>query len=130
MALISNIVLADGVPANHTFSPVEIDAQRIATFREAGTTLIGRPEITLQLRANGANSVNRVKGVIRLPVLATPVAGVNPAVAYTLTGSFDLSLPLFSTVAERKNIRVLVANLLANALVIDMSDNGNGLTGV
>lgn len=132
MASIAAITIADGAatPVNHTFNPVESDP---ATYRENGNSAIpatGQSEIGLTLReAKNGNGINRAVITLKLPVLETvsgsTIGGYTPApaVAYYLPVKVEMMLPDRSTGAQRKDLRVMLKNLLDNAQVVALVDN-------
>lgn len=75
--------------------------------------------------------MNRVRVVLALPALETVTAQNSagytaaPKVAYTNQVSVDFILPNRGTAQQRKDLRVLLSNLLANAQIVDMVENLN-----
>lgn len=133
MAAIAAITINDGqaTPVAHTFNPVETTP--IPLYREngaAGVPLAGQSDISISLRpGSGAEGISKALVKLRLPVLETvsgsTVGGYTPSprVAYFMDAKIELMLPSRSTSAQRKDLRVLVANLLANAQVVAVVDN-------
>lgn len=133
MSAIANIAILDGqgTPATHTFYPVQSDP--IALYREnlPALALIGQGTASLEIRSKVHDSLQRIRVVLALPALET-ATGANangytaaPRVAYTNTATVDFILPARSTAAQRKDLRVLLSNLLLDAQVIDTVDNLN-----
>jgi hypothetical protein len=133
MAQIANIVVADGAttPINHTFFPLATrpDAQ----YREAiaSLPLVGQGVTELVNRSGPTATLQRVRVKLALPALEA-VTGNNaegytaaPKVAYTNSAVIDLILPARGTVQQRKDLRVMLSNLLKDAQVIDLIDNLN-----
>lgn len=131
MALIAPIVINDGAatPVAHTFNPVSVNP---AQYREAlaNVPTVGQGMIGIKIGAsNGA--VQRVTLTLALPALEVPAGGTTagyvaaPKAAYTNTVKAEFILPIRGTAAQRKDLRVLLLNLLANAQVIDAVDNMN-----
>lgn len=131
MSAIANIVINDGkaTPVAHTYNPWKTDP---ASYRESisGVAQIGQGRITVTGKtATAPNGMNRVNVKLELPVLETAAANgsfngyiAGPGVAYTVTASVDFILPNRSSEAERKDLRVLLTNLLANANLVDSID--------
>lgn len=131
MAAISTIVINDGkaTPVAHTFNPVQSAPD--AVYREglSSLPLIGQGVIDLRTRTQG--ELNRVKVTLKLPVLET-ATGANaqgytaaPKVAYHSTANVEFILPSRGTAEQRKDLRVMLANLLLNAQLVDNVDNLN-----
>lgn len=133
MSAIANIAIQDGksTPATHTFIPVQSDPDAIFRESDAALPLIGQGTVQITLRSKVSDALQKVRVVLELPALET-ATGANgsgytaaPRVAYSNKAIIDLILPSRGTVAQRKDLRVLLANLLANAQIIDSIDNLN-----
>ena len=133
MALIANIVIADGqaTPVNHTFSPVA--STPVPSYRESigALALVGQGRITAVNRSAPSAALQRVRVSLELPALET-VSGNNaegytaaPKVAYTNTVLVEFILPARGTASQRKDLRVLLSNLLKDAQIVDLIDNLN-----
>lgn len=129
MSAIAPIVIADGAatPVQHTYNP--ITSTMPATWREtgAGLPLVGEPELSMNV-IRGA-SMNTVRVKLKLPVMEA-VSGTTgegytaaPKVAYSVQATAEFKLPARSTVTERKDLRVLLQNLLAESVMIDAVDS-------
>jgi hypothetical protein len=127
MAAIAPITINDGkaTPLSHVFNPIQTVPP---TYHENGNStvpVIGENEITLALK-RGNGSIQKAVVTLRVPVLevqsGSSYAGYEapPKVAYYLQANIELFLPSRSTPAQRKDLRVLSANLLANAQVISL----------
>lgn len=130
MASIASIAINDGkaTPATHTFAPQT--AGRDASYRTNDTTLplVGQEWIRTTVK-RVSPSLNEVQVVLELPALET-ATGANSSgytaaakVAYAVKAKMVFFLPERSTPDHRKDLRVLVSNLLANAQIIDLIDN-------
>jgi hypothetical protein len=132
MSAIAAITINDGqaTPVAHTFNPIQTDP---ASYRENGsasTPVIGQPAIDINIKqASGSDAVNRAKVSLRFPVLET-VSGESyagyvaaPKVAYFLQANVEFLLPNRSTLAQRKDLRVLLMNALANAQIVSVVDS-------
>lgn len=132
MAAIAAITIADGqaTPVNHTFNPVSTEP---ASFRENGSStvpVIGQPNVVIDTSLNASQTgVSKAKVTMVIPVLETAsgstVGGFTPApaVAYYLTAKLEFLLPSRSTSGQRKDLRVLLRNLLADNQLIQAVDN-------
>lgn len=131
MATIAPIVIADGAstPVNHTFNPVASASD--AFYREsiAGLALIGQGTINMRVKAEG--QLYKVVVSLSLPALET-ISGQNasgytagPKVAYSNTVKLEFFLPSRATAAQRKDLRVLLKNLLDNTQLVDLVENLN-----
>lgn len=127
----ANIVINDGeaTPVAHTFNPTSDKDMDIFEDR-AGGIAIGFPLISIRFKrpspaSNGmASSANgrvyRVHVSMAYPVLevtsASTGTGIQPAptVAYVLRKNEEWVLPERSTTQNRKNLRALSYNLMAN----------------
>lgn len=129
MAAIAPIAIVDGqsTPVTHTFNPVQ--SMMPATFNRnglVGVPIIGEEQVKLSLRGVSVDSagVKRAMVTLRVPVLEVPEGGSSsgytapPKIAFALGANIEFILPNRSTTAQRKDVRVLAANLLLNAQVI------------
>lgn len=133
MAQIANIVINDGKasPLAHTFSPSNIVGGTLAILHErlASGLAIGYPHISVSVKtAEGFDGVNRVSVALRVPQMEVLSGNSNgyvqaPKVAYSDTVKVEFLLPGRSTAANRKDLRVMLTNLLANAIVVDSIEN-------
>lgn len=127
MTAIAALTLKDGqaIPANHTFSPVNIDSAGIARWADrAGGIALGFPVVTFSLRnPTKASRVYKVSGKIVLPVLEvtspSTASGIQPAPtkAYDLTATIEMMLPERSTAAQRADLMAYAKEFLANAVM-------------
>jgi hypothetical protein len=140
MAAVSSIVLADalGTPVNHTFLPLGPDTNGVWWFEDQSqATPIGYWRISLQLKrtppaGNGqqasSDRVNRVVARMHMPfleTLGTNDAGMTPppTVSYVERSSQEFVLAERDSLQNRKDLRKMSQNLLANAQVVDMIEN-------
>ena len=132
MATQANVVLTDGAgtPVNHTFSP---QAGQVGNTQPAvwlnraanGGVIVGYEQLTQLVKfVNGNTGVSRVTQKLVLPTLAvtSPQTGTGiqppPTLAYNISFNAEWVLPNQSTPAERKNLRVMSADLLTEAITI------------
>lgn len=127
-AVVLTIGDGESTPIAHVFTPGAITAG-VATFFERKDTLVGRPQLTVSNReSNGGNPT--IKAELRLTqpkvVNVTDTSGNTVAkVDHTDLGVVTFTFAKNSTVQERKNLRVLIANALLdshNAEVIDQGE--------
>lgn len=131
MAAIGNIVINDGqaAPVAHTFFPVTSGPKTLWRENISNLNILGQGTISLDYVHKA--ELHKLRLALRLPALEV-VTGSNssgysaaPKVAYINTFSADIILPSRSTAAQRKDLRVLLSNLLLNAIVADQIDNLN-----
>lgn len=130
MASIANIVIADGkaTPLNHTYVPIQDGPESILRTQDSTLPLIGQEVIKVKVGAVNVN-VNKTELSIDLPALETATAANSsgytaaPKVAYTNRVVVSFMLPTRGTAGQRTDLRVLLKNLLTNAIVIDAIDN-------
>lgn len=128
----ANVVISDGkaTPVAHTFNPAEEGELDLFEDRVGGIP-IGFPVIVVRFRrppsaqAGGVSDATKraykVMLNLHLPVLevTSPSTGTGiqpaPTVAYICRFNSEWVLPERSTLADRKDLRALAYNLLANA---------------
>jgi len=133
----ASIVIDDGAatPVAHTFTPLGKDEKGVFWFEQttpAPANVLGAKRIGLSVSrpSNG----NRLSGNARvvlslwnpvLEVLGTTSNGIvpPPTLAYQCTDRQTFDLPERSTKQERRDTRVLMKNLMGNALVISCVDD-------
>lgn len=124
MPALAAIAIDDGAstPVTHTFSPQTTDGRSALLLNRTSVLPRGMEQLTTDVRlAQSATGANKVTLKLVLPVVQS-VNGINTVVRQSqVTVVFDLSQD--STAQERKDIRVLMANLLANASVVSMIGN-------
>lgn len=133
MATIVPIAIQDGqgTPVTHTYNPVKTGD--VAMYTRNGDTavpVVGFESVALSLKdPSGQDSVGRAKVTLRIPVLETPDGGTPsgyvapPKVAYYLTVNMEFLLPARSTADQRKDLRVLAADLLGDAQVVSLIES-------
>lgn len=106
MPQLQNLVLTDRAttPVNHTFTPVNIDANGVGVVAETGTVPIGEPKYTIQnKRVNG-----RFKVTLKLsvPIVQTQtINGVStPVVVRTSYVDCQFTFDPTSSEQERKDV--------------------------
>lgn len=126
----TSITIKDGAstPVDHVFSPTRIDANNIATFQERVSGVpIGYPTITWSLRApTKGSSTYKVTGKLTQPKVidVTDTSGKTvKTVDYVNLATVDFVFSEKSTKQERKDLRVLMSNLLINAVMAASADD-------
>lgn len=133
MTAIAALTLADGqaTPANHTFSPVKVDAAGVAKWVDrSGGIALGYPTITLSMREPTKGSRNyRVTRKIVIPVLEvtspSTSTGIQPAptLAFNMIQNTEWVLPERSTLAQRNDLIAYAKNFDANAVLTESVKN-------
>lgn len=124
----ANIVINDGAatPVAHTFKPSRIDGD-VALFFEDKTSLIGRPKLTVGVRSpNGSGDAHKVQIRITQPkvITTTDTSGKSvTSVDYEDLGTVELMVSKRGSATERKDLRVLLSNVLINSQVASVIDN-------
>lgn len=116
MPAAANIVLADHVPANHTFKPISQSGN--AFLHETSEMTIGGAERTLILelsRQSSTRATDRVTVRLNVPFEQT-VDGVT-SVRSTARFIGEVVMPSDMTATERSLFAALVKNALAHATV-------------
>jgi len=132
MSAITTIVINDGAvtPLAHTFAP-NGNTGTEATYVDRATGIsIGFPTLrTGLLQAGVKQPLNKVRFRLAVPrlevVSGSSDAGFTPAPRLAYLCSVDCTMIFHerSTVQDRKDIRLLFRNLLADATAIDLIDN-------
>lgn len=132
MAALASVVINDSAatPVAHTYVPVS-NSNDLTVWREnaAAGSLAGQPVIKLTSKLNPtASGMSRMRITVDLPAesaLGTSDQGYKaiPKVDYITRCTVDFILPNRSSAAQRKDLRVRLSNLLANALIVDAIDN-------
>jgi hypothetical protein len=132
MAALANVVINDSsaTPVAKTYVPVS-NSNDLTVWREnaAAGSLAGQPQIRLTSKLNPqASGMSRMRITVDLPAesaLGTSDQGYKaiPKVDYICRATVDFILPNRSSAAQRKDLRVRLQNLLANALIVDAVDS-------
>lgn len=132
MAALANIVVNDSAatPVAHTYVPVT-NQNDLTVWRENAVagSLAGQPTVRLTSKLNPqASGMSRMRMTVDLPAesaLGTSDQGYKaiPKVDYICRATVDFILPNRSSAAQRKDLRVRLQNVLANALIVDAVDN-------
>lgn len=133
----SNIVLADaqGTPVNHTFVPIGRDGKGLYWFEDqSATNAIGYWKISVELvkpavaiaKQSSEGRTIRCKIALHEPILETvsnnTVSGIAPAptVSYVPRSFHEFVLPERASLQNRKDMRKMAANLLADTQVVSV----------
>lgn len=133
MATIANITVNDGAPTPvaHVFVPIKSGLS--AEWKRTGVA--GQPAVAVEsLKSSlklpdSANGVNKISLDLSLPVLEQVAGGgqagyvAPPSLAHIPRVQVTFFGHQRSTAEDRKNLRVMLIALLANAQVIDLVDN-------
>lgn len=129
MAIMAEIAIADGAatPVTHTFKPVDdnppewVDSDAAILYKHQQKRLI----IDIK-RAKGPAGVNRVSMTLNLPTGGDGVTVPANENSRFAVCKVEFLLPAKGFKQERKDLRTLVMNALANAQIIDVIDELNG----
>lgn len=136
----SNIVLADAqaTPVNHTFVPVGRDKNGVYWFEDqSAANAIGNWKISVDLQkppvpvAKQSSEGRTIRSRIGLhePILETvsnnTVSGISPAptVSYVPRIFVEAVMPERAALIDRKNLRKMMASLLAETQVTALIEN-------
>jgi len=129
MSTAANIAIQDGqaTPVTHTFYPIQTTDPVIYRESLADTPTIGNGTVNVSLKDNGSG-LNKAVITMRLPALET-ATGANPAgytaapaEAYTHQVKVEWILPARGTSDQRKDLRLLLTDLLSDAQIVDLID--------
>jgi hypothetical protein len=118
MPQLAAIAVADGAasPVTHTFSPTTSNGQKALLHNRAASLPRGYESLNVEVTQPGsATAAYRVIGSFLLPTVAS-VEGLDTVVRQNKV-DFTFNFSQDSTEQDRKNARVMLANLLANALI-------------
>lgn len=132
MPQIGPIAISDGqaTPVNHTFSPVGINADMVATWQDRASGIpIGYNVLTASTRrpsSNGGSKNFKVQLKLVLPVLevtsASTATGIQPAPtkAYESMAVVEFVLPERCTLQNRIDLLTMTKMALATSMVTSM----------
>lgn len=130
MANIANIVVNDSAapPVAHTYVPITSSPALWRETSASSLSLAGQPTIKLVSRLDmTASGLNKLRLIVDIPseaVLGTADDGykATPKVDYSTRAVVEFFLPSRSTLAQRREARVRLSNLLMSAAIIDAVD--------
>lgn len=126
MSQVTNIVIADGAttPVNHTFAPSRVSPELVTYQDRSAGIVAGFNILSIGTRyADKRNGAQKVTVRLALPTLAvtapTTTTGIQPVpvAAFECFASIEFVLPSASSPQNRKDLWVLVKNLLANVTI-------------
>lgn len=135
MGALANLTAADGAttPVTHTFVPLGPDSNGVQWFEQtnpvpANAAAAKRISISIKRAKVGQKltGVAKITAQMWYPVMetvGTSDSGITPppTVAYTLFARIEYFMPERSTEQERKDFRVLTANMIAsNQIIVDL----------
>lgn len=133
MAIIANITVVDGksTPISHVFKPITSAPEALYKRTDvAGQSAAAMESVVLKLSpARSVNGISIVPVELSIPVMEQTAGGSSsgyvapPAVAHVLRFKGSFYLHNRSTTDDRKDLRVMVSNLLKDAQVVDLIDN-------
>lgn len=128
MSVMAQLSIADGAatPVTHAFNPETdspptwVDSDAAKAYKHLQYSLI-----ISRKKAQSSSGVNRVKVSLTLPVGGDGVTVPASEVARYGNATIEFLMPAKGTKQERKDLRVLLMNALANAQVVDTIDELN-----
>jgi len=131
MSAIASITINDGqaTPVAHTFNPIQSGNKSLYRENVSSLALIGQGIINVNTTLDPGTGLNKVSVTMALPALEVSTGAnaagytASPKVGYTNKAVLTFLLPSRGTAAQRKDLRVLISNLLANAQIIDIIEN-------
>lgn len=128
MPAITTLNIADGeiAPVTHVLSPDRIDSAGVAFYENRATGIVKKYETVSisNVRPKLDTGVRKVRVRMDLPYFDT-VDTMLKLGSVGFDGTF--LLPNSSTVQQRKNIRVMVSNLIASAFSASLVDTGESV---
>lgn len=134
MANIANISVTDGkTPTAETHVYVPMKSGLDASWKRTGVA--GQPAVAMEQvlvsmkMQSSPNGVNKIDIDLSIPVLEQVTGGTSagytapPALAHTLRAKVTVFAHQRSDVAGRRDLRVLLSNLLKDAQIVDAIDN-------
>lgn len=124
----SPLTIKDGkaTPADHVFAPVRIDSSNRAFFSENSvSTLVGRPTLSYGVTGGTGGAAYKAALQINLPKLVTITdgAGTREIVQHVPLAKTEFVFQNTTSAAERKDIRVLMANAILHSTLGPAIDN-------
>lgn len=133
MAAIAPITVNDGktpTATAHIFNPVQSVPPMYKRNGVAGQAAIAQERLMIRVVApKTLNGVTRVQGELVVPVSEVPAGGAStgyvapPAIAHEMKVKFEFYFAARSESAGRKDLRVMLGNLLGDAQVVAAIDN-------
>lgn len=127
MAAIAPITIADGkgTPESHVFNPIAtLPLALLKRNTVSGQATVAWEQLTVNVKSAGNTGMNTVTVELSVPVMEQSTGGTSsgyvapPSVAHRLTAKVVFFMHNRSTAADRKDLRVLIQNALANSQVV------------
>lgn len=131
MAQIAMISILDGqsTPVAHAYNPIQSVPPTYRRNGVSGQAAIAQERLLINtVLAKTVNGVNRIQLELVVPVVETPAGGAAsgyvapPAVAHEMRVKVEFFFHQRSETAGRKDLRVLLSNLLLNSQVVSAID--------
>lgn len=125
----SPLTIKDGksTPADHVFAPVRIDSKGLALFNEnTGSSLIGRPTLSYTVSGGTGGAAYKVALQINVPKVVNVTDGngiQRDVIQHQPLAKTEFVFQSTTSAAERKDVRVLMANALLHATLGPAIDN-------
>jgi len=132
MAQIASIAINDGqsTPVSHVYNPILSVPPTYRRNGVSGIAAITQERLLLQsVLAKTVNGVNKVQMELVIPVSEIPTGGTGagytapPAIAHEMRVKVEFFFHQRSVKDGRKDLRVLLSNLLLNAQVVSLIDD-------
>lgn len=133
MSAITTYSILDGkaTPVAHVFVPHEgqVSNSPSLSLNKAAGIYVGFEKLTTLVRRSESNKTTRVSIQLNCPTLAVtaPTTGTGiqpqPTVGYTVIGKIDCVFPDTCTMQDRKDLRIMLSNILLNENLLDSIDN-------
>lgn len=131
MTQIATITINDGkaTPLAHVFDPNFVQGESASLHNRAPSNILGYEAMTVRVQApKGNEQYGRVVARLQLPVMEVTAGSTGSGLQAAPTKAYDNFIEVSarfhrrSTLAERKDARVLLTNLLANAAIVAALD--------
>lgn len=124
MPAAARITVVDGkaTPVSHHFDPNAVESNSAVLANSAASTLSGREKLVVSVRPASGTAPGKVSIRLTLPTETTQTDGTVGVSQYQ-TAVLELMMSPSSTAAMRKDMRVMLKNLLDNVSIIDVIEN-------
>jgi hypothetical protein len=124
MSTITSITVNDGeaAPVAHVYTPLFPEKGKANYIRKGATPLDAEALTVSDNQFSSTSGIDIVKTKIQVPETVTDADGV-VTVAFFHECNVTFNLPRVGTVQQRKNIRVLMANMLLDAVIVAAVDD-------
>lgn len=116
MPAIANIVIADNVPANHTFKPLSASLPLSTWAETTATTYNGNSRLAVSMsNPSSSRKTTRIKAVLSLPIERTVdgIVVVDDTILYTV----EAVIPATCSAVEALKAYALFKNLSASTVM-------------